>query len=122
MSSSATSLVVVGVSAVMSDIVGTRAGAGPDRGVPWGMAEFTFFVDADLYATNGGELAAVEADLHEAGVESVDIPTGYGLDLGERIPVRVRGTAGGLRWYAKLLGVRDPMQLEELDRVTRQVT
>lgn len=86
------------------------------------MAEFTFFVDADLYVMNGGELAAVETDLHEAGVESVDIPTGYGLDLGERIPVRVRGSAAGLRWYAKLLGVRDPMQLEELDRVTRQVT
>jgi hypothetical protein len=81
------------------------------------MAEFTFFVDADHYAMNGGELAAVEADLHDAGVEAVDIPTGYGVDLGERIPVRVRGTAEGLRWYSKLLGVRDPLQLEELDRV-----
>jgi hypothetical protein len=81
------------------------------------MAEFTFFVDADHYAMNGGELAAIEADLHDAGVESVDIPTGYGVDLGERIPVRVRGTAEGLRWYSKLLGVRDPLQLEELDRV-----
>lgn len=81
------------------------------------MAEFTFFVDADLYAFGGGELAATESDLHEAGVREVDIPTGYGLDLGERIPVRVRGMAAGLRWYAKLLGVRDPVQLEELERV-----
>jgi hypothetical protein len=81
------------------------------------MPEFTFFVDADHYAMSGGELAAVEADLHDAGVESVDIPTGYGLDLGQRIPVRVRGTADGLRWYSRLLGVRDPLQLEELDRV-----
>lgn len=83
------------------------------------MPEFTFFVDADLYAMNGGELAAEEADLHAAGVVSVDIPTGYGADLGERIPVRVRGTAKGIRFYAKLLGVRDPMQLEELERVLR---
>lgn len=85
------------------------------------MAEFTFFVDTDLYAMNGGELAAVESDLHEAGVVSVDIPTGYGKDLGERIPVRVTGTPHGIRFYAKLLGVRDPMQLEELDRVLGQV-
>lgn len=81
------------------------------------MAEFTFFVDADLYQMNGGELAADEADLHAAGVESVDIPNEYGADLGMRIPVRVTGTPKGLRFYARLLGVRDTMQLEELERV-----
>ena len=81
------------------------------------MAEFTFFVDADHYVLHGGELAAEEADLHEAGVRSVDIPTAYGLDLGERIPVRVVGSPRGLRFYARLLGVRDPLQLEELERV-----
>ena len=81
------------------------------------MAEFTFFVDADLYQMNGGELAADEADLHAAGVESVDIPNEYGADLGMRIPVRVNGTPKGLRFYARLLGVRDTMQLEELERV-----
>ncbi|MEN9506800.1 MAG: hypothetical protein RI958_2726 [Actinomycetota bacterium] len=81
------------------------------------MAEFTFFVDADLYGFGAGELAADEADLHEAGVRSVDIPTNYGVDLGERIPVRVVGTPKGLRFYAKLLNVRDAMQLDELERV-----
>ncbi|MEX0846452.1 MAG: hypothetical protein WD023_01640 [Ilumatobacteraceae bacterium] len=81
------------------------------------MAEFTFFVDADLYGFGAGELAADEADLHAAGVRSVDIPTQYGADLGERIPVRVVGTPKGLRFYAKLLHVRDSVQLEELDRV-----
>ena len=81
------------------------------------MAEFTFFVDADLYGFGAGELAAAEADLHAAGVSLVDIPTGYGLDLGERIPVRVVGTPKGLRFYAKLLGLRDPLQLDELERV-----
>jgi hypothetical protein len=81
------------------------------------VAEFTFFVDADLYGFGAGELAADETDLHEAGVRSVDIPTAYGADLGERIPVRVVGTPKGLRFYAKLIGVRDAMQLEELDRV-----
>lgn len=79
--------------------------------------EFTFFVDAELYAFGGGELAATEADLHDAGIRSVDIPTGYGTDLGDRIPVRVVGATHGLRFYAKLLGVRDPLQLEELERV-----
>lgn len=81
------------------------------------MAEFTFFVDADLYGFGAGELAADEDDLHAAGVSLVDIPTGYGLDLGERIPVRVVGTPRGLRFYAKLLGLRDPLQLDELERV-----
>jgi hypothetical protein len=81
------------------------------------VTEFTFFVDAELYVMNGGELAATEDDLHAAGVHNVDIPVEYGLDLGERIPVRVRGTARGLKFYSRLLGVRDPIQLEELDRV-----
>jgi hypothetical protein len=81
------------------------------------MAEFTFFVDAEHYALHGGELAAEEQDLFDHGVRSVDIPIGYGADLGERIPVRVVGDPGGLRFYAKLLGVRDPVQLEELGRV-----
>lgn len=81
------------------------------------MAEFTFFVDADLYGFGAGELAADESDLHDAGVRSVEIPTGYAVDLGERIPVRVVGTPKGLRFYARLLGVRDPLQLDELERV-----
>ena len=81
------------------------------------MAEFTFFVDADLYMMNGGELAATEDDLHQSGVWGVDIPKGYGMDLGERIPVRVNGSAKGIRFYCKLLGVKDPLQLEEMERV-----
>lgn len=81
------------------------------------MAEFTFFVDADLYMMNGGELAATEDDLHSAGIESVDIPVEYGTDLGDRVPVRVRGTAAGIRFYAKLLGMADALQLEEMGRV-----
>ena len=81
------------------------------------MAEFTFFVDADLYGFGAGELAADESDLHEAGIRLVEIPTGYALDLGERIPVRVVGTPKGLRFYGRLLGVRDPLQLDELERV-----
>jgi hypothetical protein len=85
--------------------------------VPVPISEFTFFVDAHLYAFNGGELPADESDLQDAGIVSVDIPSGYGLDLGERIPVRVRATSYGLRFYARLLGVRDPLQLEELERV-----
>jgi hypothetical protein len=80
-------------------------------------AQFTFFVDADLYSFNGGELPATEDDLHLAGVELVEIPKGFGVDLGDRIPVRVTGTPKGLRFYSRLLGVRDPMQLEELERV-----
>jgi hypothetical protein len=81
------------------------------------MAEFTFFVSADLYMMNGGELAATEQDLVDQGVRSVDISEGFDLDLSERIPVSVVGSPSGLRFYGKLLGVRDPLQLEELDRV-----
>lgn len=81
------------------------------------MAEFTFFVDADLYMMNGGELAATEEDLHTAGIRSVDIPKEYGADLADRIPVRVNGTPAGIRFYAKLLGLTDPLQLEEMERV-----
>jgi hypothetical protein len=88
-----------------------------DMQMPEAETEFTFFVDAELYIMNGGELAATEDDLHAAGVRNVDIPVEYGMDLGERIPVRVRGTARGLRFYSRLLGLRDPIQLEELDRV-----
>jgi hypothetical protein len=83
------------------------------------VAEFTFFVDADAYAMTGAELAATEEDLHEHGVTRVDIPTGYGADLGERIPVRVEATPHGLRFYARLIGVRDPLQLDDLERVCR---
>lgn len=81
------------------------------------MAEFTFFVDADLYMMNGGELAATEDDLHAAGIISVDIPTEYGADLGDRVPVRVRGTVAAIRFYARLLGLTDALQLEEMNRV-----
>ncbi len=82
--------------------------------------EYTFFVDAESFGLGGYEasaLAADESDLHEAGVVSVEIPTGFGGDFGDRIPVRVRGTARGLRFYAKLLSIRDPMQLDELERI-----
>jgi len=92
-----------------------------ERGEVEPTTEFTFFVDADLYMMNGGELAATEDDLHAAGVHSVDIPVEYGLDLSERIPVRVLATGRGLRFYSRLLGVRDPLQLEELDRVIAAV-
>jgi hypothetical protein len=84
------------------------------------VAEYTFFVDADSYGLGGFDaaaLAADESDLFDAGVESVDIPTAFGADLGDRIPVRVVGSPKGLRFYARLLGVKDPLQLEELDRV-----
>ena len=84
------------------------------------MAEFTFFVDAERYGLGGFDaaaLAADESDLFDAGVESVDIPTAFGTDLGDRIPVRVVGSPKGLRFYARLLGVKDSMQLEELERV-----
>lgn len=80
------------------------------------MAEFTFFVDADRYLMNGGELAASEQDLFDQGVRSVQIPDGFDLDLSERIPVRVTASPAGLRYYSKLLGVRDALQLEELER------
>ncbi len=82
--------------------------------------EYTFFVDAEAYGLGGYDaaaLAADENDLHQAGVVSVDIPKGFGGDLGDRVPVRVRGTARGLRFYAKLLGIRDPLQLDALDRI-----
>ncbi len=84
------------------------------------MAEYTFFVDADSYGLGGFDaaaLAADETDLFDAGVESVDIPTAFGADLGDRVPVRVVATPKGLRFYARLLGVKDPVQLEELERV-----
>lgn len=79
--------------------------------------EFTFFVDAETYLMSGGELAATEDELFEAGIERVDVPTQFGHDLGERVPVRVVGTVRGLRWYAGLLNLHDPIQREELDRV-----
>lgn len=88
------------------------------------LTEFTFFVDADAFGLGGYDaaaLAADESDLHRAGVVAVDIPAGYGSDLGDRVPVRVRGTAAGLRFYARLLAVRDPDQLAELERVCRAV-
>ncbi len=79
--------------------------------------EFTFFVDADRYDAAGAELVASWEDLVDAGVEHVDVPTGYGSDLAERIPVRVRATPRGLVVYARLLGVDDPLQLDDLDRL-----
>jgi hypothetical protein len=81
------------------------------------MATYTFFVDADQYFLNGGELAATEEDLHARGVRRVRIPDGYGLDLADRIPVEVEGTPEGIRFYARLLGVRDAVALEEMTRV-----
>lgn len=81
------------------------------------VTHYTFFVDADPYGMTGAELAATEADLHERGVVRVDIPTAFGADLAARIPVRVEGTPAGLRFYARLIGMRDPLQLEELERV-----
>lgn len=81
------------------------------------MAEFTFFVDAEHFALHGGELAAEETELFEVGVRMVEIPAGFGADLASRIPVRVVGTPKGLRFYARLLSLRDPVQWEELERV-----
>ncbi len=81
------------------------------------MAEYTFFVDADLYMMNGGELDASESDLHEMGIWSVDIPKEYGADLGDRVPIRVKGTPKGIRFYCRLLRLSDPLQLEEMGRV-----
>ena len=81
------------------------------------MAEFTFFVDAETYLMSGGELTATEAELHEAGIDRVDVPREFGHDLGDRVPVRVVATARGLKWYAGLLNLHDPLQKEELDRV-----
>lgn len=85
---------------------------------PEPLHEFTFFVDAETYMFYGGELDATEQDLHDLGIESVDIPRGYASDLGERIPVRVRATARGLKAYARLIHLHDPLQLEEMQRVT----
>ena len=84
------------------------------------VTEFTFFVDAELFGLGGYEsaaLAADESDLHEPGVYHVAIPRGFATDLGDRVPVRVTGTARGLKFYARLLSLKDPMQLEELERV-----
>ncbi|MFT4657837.1 MAG: hypothetical protein ACJAXA_000944 [Candidatus Aldehydirespiratoraceae bacterium] len=81
------------------------------------MAEFTFFIDAELYMMAGVELSATEQDLFDQGVRSVDIPTEFGTDLGERIPVRVVASGSGLRFYSKLLRILDPMQLDDLERV-----
>lgn len=88
------------------------------------ITEYTFFVDAEAFGLGGFEasaLAADESDLHSAGVMAVDIPTGFGADLGDRVPVRVRATAHGLRFYARLLALRDPVQLDELERVCHAV-
>ena len=82
--------------------------------------EFTFFVNADRYDSAGAELAASWDDLVDAGVEHVDVPTGYERDLADRVPVRVRATPQGLGFYARLLGVDDPLQLDELDRLVGQ--
>ena len=37
--------------------------------------------------------------------------------LSKGVPVRVVATARGLRWYAGLLNLHDPIQRDELDRV-----
>ena len=79
--------------------------------------EFTFFVDAETYMSYGGELDATEQDLHDLGIEGVDIPRGYASDLGERIPIRVRATARGLQAYARLIHLHDPLQIEEMQRI-----
>jgi hypothetical protein len=81
------------------------------------MTEFTFFVDAELYMMAGAELSATEQDLFDQGVRSVDIPTGFGADLEERIPVRVVASGAGLRFCNKLLRIVDPMKLGDLERV-----
>ncbi len=65
---------------------------------------------------SGAELAASEQDLVDHGVVSIDIPTAFGTDLGDRIPVRVVGSGSGLRFYAKLLRISDEMQLGDLER------
>lgn len=86
------------------------------------VTEFTFFVDAQAFGLagyDGSALAATETDLHDVGVHHVEIPRGYGGDLGDRIPVRVTGTALGLKFYARLIGIKDPLQLEDLERVRR---
>ena len=80
---------------------------------------FTFFVDAEVFGGGyeAAALAADESDLFDAGVYKVEIPTGFAGDLGDRVPVRVTGTARGLMFYAKLLNIKEEMQLEELGRV-----
>ena len=80
---------------------------------------FTFFVDAEVFGGGGYEaaaLAADESDLFDAGVYKVEIPKGFAGDA-DRVPVRVTGTARGLMFYAKLLNIKEEMQLEELGRV-----
>jgi hypothetical protein len=84
---------------------------------PEPLHEFTFFVDAETYMSYGGELDATEQDLHDLGIETVDIPRGYASDLGDRIPIRVRATARGLKAYARLIHLHDPLQIEEMQRV-----
>jgi hypothetical protein len=79
--------------------------------------EFTFFVDADSYDGAGAELAAEWQDLVDHGVEHVDLPPQYPHDLAHRVPVRVRATAHGLRFYARLLHLTDPLQLGDLERI-----
>ena len=77
-------------------------------------------VDAEVFGGGGYEaaaLAADESDLFDAGVYKVEIPKGFASDLGDRVPVRVTGTARGLMFYAKLLNIKEEMQLEELGRV-----
>ena len=87
---------------------------------PEPLHEFTFFVDAETYMSYGGELDATEQDLHDLGIETVDIPRGYASDLGDRIPIRVRATARGLKAYARLIHLHDPLQIEEMERVTQR--
>jgi hypothetical protein len=88
---------------------------------PEPLHEFTFFVDAETYMSYGGELDATEQDLHDLGIETVDSPRGYASDLGERIPIRVRATARGLKAYARLIHLHDSLQIEEMQRiVTKQ--
>jgi hypothetical protein len=82
--------------------------------------EFTFFLDTDTYESLGGELAASWDDLVDAGVERVDLPKEFPHDLGERMAVRVTGSAQGLRFYARLVHLSDPLQLDELSRVTQR--
>jgi hypothetical protein len=79
--------------------------------------EFTFFVDADTYAMSGGELAADESDLFDRGITAVDLPREYPHDLADRIAVRVTGSPSGIAFYAKLLHISDPVQLEEMARM-----
>ena len=92
-----------------------------DDPLPTPVIEFTFFVDADLYASAGSDLNAEWEDLVDHGVQRVDLPKEYPHDLADRIPVRVLATAHCLRFYARLLHMRDPLQLTDLDRVIEGV-